>query len=163
MAKRLLIPTVLALGVIMTLFAGTASADYEPGGSQVLGSSSGPPGSSVSVSGTGCPAGSTVTTTFGSTVVGTTVASPTGTFDLTIVVPADTDPGTYTITSTCGDVELTSSFTVTGADEGVVTPPTTLARTGSNHLAVLTQAGLVLAATGGILLVFARKRRTVTA
>jgi len=166
MTKRLLATTAFAIAAMLALFAGSASAQYEPTGSQVLSDTTVRPGDTITVSGTGCPANASVTTTFDrSTVLGSTTAGSDGTFSLSVTIPSDAVPGRHTITSTCGDLVLSSTITVlgastgTGGSTGTGTGGGALPRTGTNSTVPLTQIGVGLLAIGGVLMIVARKRR----
>src|SRR4051794_14860937 len=114
MIKRTLGVAIGALALVI-LFAGSASAQYQPTGSQVLSANVVAPGATITVSGTGCPAGSNVTTALDGTTLGTSTADAGGNFTVSITIPSSTAPGTHTVTSTCGSVVLSSTLTVTGA------------------------------------------------
>ncbi|HEX2576239.1 MAG TPA: LPXTG cell wall anchor domain-containing protein [Aquihabitans sp.] len=147
------------------------------------------PGGTVTVSGQGCPPGSTVTVTLvpgdvsgaipsplpaGSIEVGTTTADGDGNFTLEFTVPADAEPGTYTVVTSCDGIVRGETIVVAATDAvppGTTpggTPGTTpassggggsLPRTGSDVDRIgLIGAGLV--AAGGAVALTARKRRS---
>lgn len=158
-------------------------------------------GGEVTVSGSDCPGGSEVnvylvpgdqTATYGGpasapadgALVATVTADGDGNFTTSFTVPDDTEPGTFTVVTICGDfsdaetIEVLADSTTPTTTPGT-TPSTTpsggtggtggtggpgvtegaLPRTGSNlNGAGLVGAGLLTA--GGLFLVASRKRRT---
>ena len=179
MVRRLLI----IVGAVIALVASPAAAQYAE---FVVTPNEVTPGSTVSATGEGCSPGETVeihlamagpqsiramqTADIGP-VVGTGPASSTGTFSVSFTVPANAQPGRYTVTAVCGDVSQVESMTVDAQ-----TPPTTngngngnggngngeLPTTGSN-LNGFGLAGAGLIAVGGFLLLATRRRRTSAA
>jgi len=135
-------PTTLvaAGGALAPSVAGAASACPQgqpsgtPAGQQGSGSSAGrpstypigqcqlllstgtiPAGGTVTLTGGGLQPNSTVTITMGSRIIGTTTTDSNGAFSSNEVIPASTDPGTYTMTASDGTSAQSATLNVTGA------------------------------------------------
>ncbi|MCU1499558.1 MAG: hypothetical protein JWM47_3511 [Acidimicrobiales bacterium] len=145
---------------MVALFAAPAAAQYDP---LVVVPGEIGDGGMVTVTGQGCvpfdeivialiPPGITVAT-------GTADAD--GNFTITFTVPEGTDPGTYTVQATCGEVVQSETITVTGTP--VTVPPGNgggnLPRTGSD-LDGMGLLGAGLLAVGGLVLLGTRRRRS---
>lgn len=114
---------ILFTSLLVTLLAaGTASAQY----SVVVTPGEVTPGSTISVVGDGCAPGSEVSITIEAAEGGEAIelasvtAGDDGTYDVDAQIPADLEPGSYTVTVTCGDQVFSETITVVEA-----TPPTT--------------------------------------
>jgi hypothetical protein len=121
-------------------------------------------GQSTVVSGKGFPGGSVLSLTMFSNPVtlGTTTADSTGSFQVTVTVPATTAPGTHTLVVATADAarQAQTSLTVTGTTSGttVTTAPATLSFTGSN-LRESTLLAIFLFAAGLAAVSGTRRRR----
>lgn len=145
------------LGVTFTallLLASAASAQTS-NNTSVGGSDTTPDqGQTITVSGTGCPANTPVGFFFDGTPDGGTTSDANGNFSGPLTVPSNASSGTHTITATCGAVVMAFEITVSPT---VATAP--LARTGTSSTFPLTSAALALLGAGGLLVLFARRRR----
>lgn len=171
MVRKVLFGALLIVG----LFAGTASAQYDP---LVVTPGTVVEGGSVTVTGQGCQPNEEVVITIipgdatdqntravpaGGIQVATTTTDADGNFTVTFTLPGEVTVGEYTVQATCGDVIQSDVIQVVSGQ--VTTPPGipsspggNLPRTGSN----LNGMGLVgagLLAAGGIVLLGTRKRR----
>ena len=156
MIRRMLILGVMALA----LFVPAAHAQYPPvtPGASVSDSTVNS-GDSVTVTASGCETGSTVTFYLDGQVIGSGVADdsgPTGTntgsASADVVITGS--PGTHQITNSCNTAVI--SITIAGATAGA------LPRTGTDSSLPLAKIAIVLITAGGLLLIVARKRNTVT-
>jgi hypothetical protein len=140
------------------LLASTAGAQYQPGQpGLVLSPSTTTPGGTVTALGFGCGANQPVTITIDGKVVATGTSANDGKGSFNIPFTAPTTPGTYTVTATCGDTQVSSILTVIASP--TTTVPAALPPTGSASTLPLTRFGLVLIAAGGLLVLAVRKRR----
>lgn len=160
--RRFLTGLTLVL-VTLGLSSTAALADHEPAHYEqdspdtVMGDTTMRQGESTTVSGDHCPPNSTVTFTMvdrngGRTVVGTTTATSQGHYSGSVTIPAGTQPGRYTLETSCGDEVGGVQFTVTG-------PRANTARTGSDSIP-MTGAGIGLVLFGTALVAVARRVRS---
>lgn len=158
LVKRALIAAAV-VAAALALLAGPAAAQYGPDGGIVVDDPDPTPGSPVNVTVTGCEPGVDVVVTVDG-VSYTGIAGPDGSLTIEIIAPAT--PGTYEVTSTCGDQVFSTTLTVVGA-AAAVTPAAagTLPRTGSDSLP-LAQLGAVLVALGGLVVLATRSWKTRT-
>ena len=153
--RRMLGAMAIVFAVLLS-FAGAAAAQETSGGASVGGSDLTPePGQTITVSGTGCPAGEPVNFFFDGDPAGSTTADQNGNFSGEVTVPSDAAPGTHTITASCGAQVL--GFQIEVSRAAIVAAP--VARTGSSSTIPLTSIALALLAVGGLLVLFARRRR----
>lgn len=137
----------------------TASGTYNPSATITVTPTTVVQGGSVTVSGAGWAPNCTMTVAVANgTVTVTTDAN--GNFSV-VVSTAGLALGANTATATQGGLSLSASFTVVGA---AVTPTTVPVSTGSlpttgSNTSVLVSGALGLVAVGGLLVLFARKRR----
>jgi LPXTG-motif cell wall-anchored protein len=137
----------------------TASGTYNPSATVTVTPTTVVQGGSVTISGSGWAPNCTLTIALGNgTVSATTDAN--GNFSI-VVSTAELALGSNVATATQGTLSLSTSFTVVGA---AVTPTTAPVSTGSlpttgSNTSVLVSGALALVAVGGLLVLFARKRR----
>lgn len=131
-----------------------------------LGTSEVRPGQRLPVSGSGFRPNSTVALEFRSAPVslGTAQADAAGTFNATVVIPADATPGQHTLAATGVNPsgtprELTAAVTVLGDEtaRGGALP-----RTGSASAIPTGLAALALMGVGSLVVVATRRRRPLT-
>jgi len=146
--------TAMALTTLLAVFALAATAQaqsYQTG--SIGGSDTTPdPGQTITVSGTGCAPGDTVNLFLDGQPAGSTTADANGNFSLPLTIPSNETAGTHTVTATCGAVVLSFEITVNAAGGN-------LSRTGTSSTLPLSGIALALLAAGGLLLLFARRRR----
>ena len=154
---RALVPT-LTLALCLGVLAFPALAQTYPPGETSCGVSDTAvvPGQTVTVTGSGYPPNSEVTITLtGGIVLGTVTTDDTGSFTVDVVIPADVEPGQYSIS--CIDVSgetIGTDVTVVGA--AVVGT----AFTGSSlNVPLWTVLSAILLGTGLMLLVAGRRSR----
>lgn len=128
MLRKILFTSLL----VTVLAAGTASAQY----SFVVTPSEVTPGSTISIVGDGCASGAEVSITIAPAAGGDPVelaavsAGEDGTVDVDAQIPADLEPGSYTVTMTCGDQVLSQNITVVEATTPTTPGDTTTTTTG---------------------------------
>ncbi len=160
MIRKALVVLAVVLGAMA--LAPAALAQYQPGTpGLVLTPSTTTPGQPVTAIGFGCPKGSTVVISIDGQPVGQTTAKSDerGSFETTFPAPAN--PGTYTVTATCGSTIVSSILTVIATPTTPTTVITTveLPITGSDSTMFLVRAGLLLIAVGGLTVLAVRRRR----
>lgn len=139
-----------------------ASPGYNPSATFGVSPASVPAGGSVVFSGSGWAPGCTLTVTVGGQTI-TVTTDATGSFSSTFSTTG-LNLGSYVATATQGTLSLTTSFNVVGAAVVPLAPVTptrtgSLPVTGSSNTTLMVQGGLGLLAIGGLLVIFARKRR----
>ena len=114
------------------------------------------PGGEVTAIGFGCAKGQVVQISINGQTVATTIAQndDRGSFQATFTAPST--PGQHIVTAQCGSVIMTSALTVIAAPVAI---SATLPPTGSASTLPLTKIALALVATGGLVLLAARRRR----
>ncbi|MCU1453598.1 MAG: hypothetical protein JWN46_1744 [Acidimicrobiales bacterium] len=168
MIRRIL----LMAAVLVALAAAPAAAQYGGGPVVTVGGTTVVAGAQVTVGGTGFVAGETVALTLGGpcgtasagggTPLGTVVVGPDGSFSTAVTLPSDVEPGTYGIYAAGATSRSCTNITVgeAGGSTGAGTVATgTLARTGTSSIKPLTAAGAGLVTAGGMVLLFATRRR----
>ena len=163
---------ILVLTVVSLLTVSAAGAQTYPGdGVLTVSTPTVVQGGVLSATVTGCVPGETISfvLTPGPFNMGTVVADSTGKGTVTVTVPANTAPGAYTVTATCGTQVLTASVQVLGVSVTPAPAPapaaTALPRTGSDSDG-LVRAGVAFVAVGGVLVAATMaisRRRSVTA
>lgn len=116
-------------------------------------------GGQVTISGQGCAANQTVEFSINGQVIGTTVTDANGNFTVTITLPSNITPGTYTIIGTCGNITMSNTITVTGGGNAGSGNTGTTPVTGSGLTEPLARAGIALVLVGGLALAVSRRRR----
>lgn len=119
-------------------------------------------GGQVTISGQGCAANQTVEFSINGQVIGTTVTDVNGNFTVTLTLPSNLTPGTYTIIGTCGNITMSNTITITGggnSGQGNQGGTGTTPITGSGLTEPLTRAGIALVLVGGLALAVSRRRR----
>jgi hypothetical protein len=152
----------LTLGWSTAAFAAT-SPPYPPTGVPYVTTSSSTvvSGGPLTVSGCSFQANESITITLQnstSVVLATTTADSSGCFSITVTIPSNTAPGTYTISA--GGLAFTT-ITVTSAQVPVVATTKPLAITGAD-IAALSGVGAIALALGGMLILTGRRRRRTT-
>ena len=121
-----------------------------------------PAGATVTVTGTNFQPNFETTIEFHSVlvVVGTVTTDATGSFETTVVIPADATPGPHTISALCDADGNTSetSVTVTGGG-GTDGGDGDLPQTGSSSTEPLVVIGVIAVLAGIVFVVVARRRR----
>lgn len=147
--------TAMALTTLLAVFALAATAQaqsYQTG--SIGGNDTTPdPGQTITVSGTGCGPGEQVNFFLDGQPAGGTTADQNGNFSGPLTIPSNEAPGTHTITATCGAQVLSFEITVNPVSTG------NLSRTGASSTLPLSGIALGLLTAGGLLLLFARRRR----
>ena len=167
MLKRVLM-VVAALTALSLVFAGTASAQYNP---VVVTPSPATPGGTITVTGSCSPDATAevrLTQVSTGTVIMTRPATTDadGNFSLDITLPSNLEPGTYRADVLCdGTVVDSATFEIVADNVAPTTtaatqqPPTEepIVRTGSD-VGPLSLGGVALLTVGGILVVASRRR-----
>lgn len=155
---------VAAAGLGLAIGWATPAFAYGPGGAPALtsNSSSTTPGGSLLVTGSNFVPNEGITLTLHSAPVtlATTTASTSGSFSVTVTIPAGTDPGAHTILASgaTGD-SATTNIVVTGAVSSTATVTSGLAFTGAD-IAAVSAVGAIALGLGGMLIMSGRRRRT---
>lgn len=146
---------------------GGPTAQYPPQACGLrLGQSTARPGERISVGGDGFAPNSRVRIEFRSQPVelASVTANSAGSFDTTVVIPANASLGQHTIaaqgtnpTPPGGARELTATITIVGA---AAAPGGTLPRTGAADALPLALGGAALVGIGAVAVVAARRRRS---
>lgn len=145
--------------MLVAVFAAPAAAQYDD---FVVNPGSVVSGGNATFTGSGCAAGATVTITIDGKVMATVTADAAGNYSGSFL--ANMAAGTYTVTSTCGDLVRTSPLNVQSATVGRPGPGSgtggsSLPRTGSNSNS-MALVGFGLLAIGGGFMLATRNRRT---
>ena len=153
----------LTLGWSTAAFAAT-SPPYPPTGVPYVTTSSSTVVSGVAFTVSGCslPANESITITLQastSVVLATTTTDSSGCFSITVTIPSNTAPGTYTISA--GGLAFTTITVTSAAPVPVVATTKPLAITGAD-IAALSGVGAIALALGGMLILTGRRRRRTT-
>ncbi len=157
MLKKILIVAT----ALVALMSAPAAAQYGDVLSATVSNTNPQPGEDVTIEGT-CQAADTVEVALEGESLGTIPVADDDTFSGSVTIPSDLDPGTYTLTASCGGEVLGIEITVGGTTvtTGGATP---LPRTGSSGTSLLLKVGGGLILAGAAFALVATKRRTATA
>jgi LPXTG-motif cell wall-anchored protein len=158
----LLVACFVALGVLVAGAVGAGAVEYPSDATLTVNDPTPACGQTVQVVGTGFLPDTTVTITIAGEVVGTTMSDADGNFTFPYTLPDPCISGEQLIRATDGTNTLLVSITVSSTTQTTATTPAAgdLPVTGSSDTSLhLAQAGVLLVAAGGILLMATRKRR----